>query len=93
MKPCRSTTFQHFRSAIYARSTTFQRSRSAICAVDCVLFCWVVWPSMPQALKVIEAWGFAYKTCAFCWNKGNTLPLFPDDFRDKMGLGYWTRAN
>ena len=62
-------------------------------AVDCVLFCWVVWPSMPQALKVIEAWGFAYKTCAFCWNKGNTLPLFPDDFEDKMGLGYWTRAN
>ena len=48
---------------------------------------------MPQALKVIEAWGFTYKTCAFCWNKGNTLPLFPDDFRDKMGLGYWTRAN
>ena len=62
-------------------------------AEDCALFCWVVWPSMPDALKVIEAWGFTYKTCGFCWNKGNTLPLFPDDFRDKMGLGYWTRAN
>ena len=62
-------------------------------ADDCALFCWVVWPSMPEALKVIEAWGFTYKTCAFCWNKGNTLPLFPDDFRNKMGLGYWTRAN
>ena len=42
---------------------------------------------------MIEAWGFTYKTCGFCWNKGNTLPLFPDDFKDKMGLGYWTRAN
>ena len=62
-------------------------------AADCVLFCWVVWPSMPNALKVIEAWGFKYKTCAFCWNKGNSLPLFPDDFKPKMGLGYWTRAN
>ena len=62
-------------------------------ATDCALFCWIVWPSMPDALKVIEAWGFTYKTCAFCWNKGNSLPLFPDDFKDKMGLGYWTRAN
>ena len=62
-------------------------------AEDCVLFCWVVWPSMPEALKVIEAWGFTYKTCAFCWNKGSTLPLFPDDFKARMGLGYWTRAN
>ena len=62
-------------------------------AEDCALFCWVVWPSLPEALGVIEKWGFAYKTCAFAWFKGNTLPLFPDDFRDKMGLGYWTRAN
>ena len=48
---------------------------------------------MPQAVEVIHAWGFEYKTCAFCWNKGNSLPLFPDDFQPKMGLGYWTRAN
>lgn len=62
-------------------------------ADDCALFCWVVWPSLPDALAIIEAWGFTYKTCGFCWVKGNSLPLFPDDFKDKMGLGYWTRAN
>ena len=62
-------------------------------ADDCALFCWIVWPSLPDALRVIEAWGFAYKTCGFAWVKGNSLPLFPDDFKDKMGLGYWTRAN
>ena len=60
---------------------------------DCVLFLWITWPNMPDALKVIEAWGFTYKTCAFCWVKGKSLPLFPDDFKDKMGMGYWTRAN
>ena len=63
-------------------------------ADDCALFCWIVWPSMPEALKVIEAWGFTYKTCAFAWLKGTTLPLFPEEpMRDKMGMGYWTRAN
>ena len=62
-------------------------------AEDCVLFLWGCWPRMPDAIQVIDAWGFTYKTCAFCWVKGRSLPLFPDDFHDKMGLGYWTRAN
>ena len=49
---------------------------------------------MPDALQVIDAWGFVYKTCAFTWLKGTTLPLFPDEpMKDKMGLGHWTRAN
>ena len=62
-------------------------------ADDCALFIWVCWPTLPEALQVIESWGFTYKTCGFCWVKGRALPLFPDDFKDKMGLGYWTRAN
>lgn len=64
-----------------------------LAADDCALFCWVCWPTLPDALRVIEAWGFTYKTCGFNWIKGNSLPLFPDDFRARMGLGYWTRAN
>lgn len=62
-------------------------------AEDAVLFCWITWPMLLDGLRVIEAWGFTYKTCGFCWVKGNSLPLFPEDFRDKMGLGFWTRAN
>lgn len=62
-------------------------------ADDCVLFLWICWPTLPEALGIIKEWGFQYKTCGFCWNKGNSLPLFPDDFKDKMGLGHWTRAN
>ena len=63
-------------------------------ADDCALFCWVVWPSLPDALRVIETWGFEYKTCGFCWVKTvRDMPLFPDDRIAKMGLGYWTRAN
>jgi site-specific DNA-methyltransferase (adenine-specific) len=36
---------------------------------DCCLFLWVVNPLLPEALEVIKAWEFKYKTLAFCWVK------------------------
>ena len=38
---------------------------------DCALFLWVTMPKLPEAFKVIEAWGFTYKTVAFTWVKKN----------------------
>lgn len=66
-----------------------------LAAPDCVLFCWVCWPSLPEALRVIEAWGFDYKTCGFDWMKANAsqLDMFRDDADVQVGMGYWTRAN
>lgn len=66
-----------------------------IAAKDCVLFMWGCWPILPQALRIIEAWGFTYKTCGFAWMKANTrqIDLFRDDADAHMTLGYWTRAN
>lgn len=64
-----------------------------IAADDCVLFIWIVWPMLPEALEVIKAWGFAYKTCGFSWMKGDPYCLFSDDTTPDMGMGYWTRAN
>jgi N6-adenosine-specific RNA methylase IME4 len=58
-----------------------------------VLFLWVVWPTLPEAIRVMEAWGFKYKTCAFCWMKADPYRLFAFDEDVYMGLGYWTRAN
>lgn len=68
---------------------------SELAADDCALFVWICWPSMPEALRLIEAWGFAYKTCAFSWMKANPrqIDLFRDDADADMGMGYWTRAN
>ncbi len=66
---------------------------SDLAADDCTLFLWACWPSFPDALSVIETWGFTYKTMGFMWVKGAGLPLFPEDVKDQMGLGYWTRAN
>ena len=36
---------------------------------DCILFMWTTDAHLPDALSVIEAWGFKYKTIAFIWNK------------------------
>lgn len=57
-------------------------------ADDCALFMWAVMPQLPEALAVIKAWGFTYKTCAFTWVKTTK-----DGERPAMGMGYWTRAN
>jgi N6-adenosine-specific RNA methylase IME4 len=64
-----------------------------LAADDAVLFMWIVWPTMPEALKIIEAWGFTYKTCAFAWLKADQYRLFALEEDVRMGLGYWTRAN
>ena len=55
---------------------------------DCVLFLWTTYPMLKEALKVIEAWGFKYKSIGFQWikqNKSGKGYFF--------GLGRWTRGN
>lgn len=66
-----------------------------LAADDCALFMWISWPMLPDALRLIEAWGFTYKTCAFDWMKAHTqqIDIFRDDGDPLMGMGYWTRAN
>ena len=34
---------------------------------DCALFLWATFPQLPEALRLIKAWGFRYKTVAFVW--------------------------
>lgn len=55
---------------------------------NCILFIWVTFPLLKEGLNTIEAWGFAYKTCAFNWVKRNKIS---DSYF--WGTGYWTRAN
>lgn len=42
---------------------------SSIASKHSWLFLWSVWAQLPQALDVIDGWGFDYKTCAFVWTK------------------------
>src|SRR6185312_12078508 len=66
-----------------------------LAAADCALFMWVTWPLLKDALELIGAWGFVYKTCAFSWMKANNRQpdMFSEDSPVQVGLGYWTRAN
>ena len=50
---------------------------------------WVTYPMLPDGLKLINAWGFKYKSIAFQWVK--TYPKQTDKF--VFGLGRWTRGN
>lgn len=56
-------------------------------ADDSVLLLWTTFPQLEEAFKVIEAWGFKYKTGAFTWVKTNK------DGSVYMGMGRHTRAN
>lgn len=56
-------------------------------AKDCAMFMWVVDSHMEQALELMNAWGFEYKTIAFVWVK--TKLSEPDEPR--IGMGLWTR--
>lgn len=65
-------------------------------ARDAALFIWVVQPMLPEALRVIEAWGFTFKTVAFCWVKLKGVAaqqkLFYAAEDVRLGLGYHTRS-
>lgn len=65
-----------------------------IVADDAALFMWVVQPMLPEAMRLIEAWGFTYKTIAYCWVKikGGQDRLFYAGEDVRKGLGYHTRA-
>jgi N6-adenosine-specific RNA methylase IME4 len=66
-----------------------------LAADDCVLLMWACWPTLPEALRLITAWGFTYKTCGFDWMKAHAgqIEMFRDDADVQVGMGYWTRAN
>lgn len=52
-----------------------------------VLFLWVTMPQLVEGLKVMQAWGFKYRTVAFTWIKRykSGKPFF--------GIGFWTKSN
>ena len=56
-----------------------------VAALDSMLFLWTTGPLLPQALAVMEAWGFEYKTQGFIWTPRTA------DGQPVMRTGYYTR--
>lgn len=57
-----------------------------VAAKDAILFMWVYQPLLPEALEVMESWGFEYKTIAFVWDK---LTVHG---KRHMSTGYYSRV-
>lgn len=60
---------------------------ASACAKDAVLLCWATMPLLREALQVIEAWGFEYRTAFLVWGKSNA------DGSPAVGFGRYTRSN
>ena len=54
---------------------------------DCCLFMWATSPLLPEAIETIKAWGFKFKTMAFCWNKQSKNGKWISN------MGRWTMGN
>ena len=53
----------------------------------CCLFLWATSPLLDEGMKVLEDWGFKYKTVAFCWSK------YTKTGKLVSNLGRWTMEN
>ncbi|MDP3794235.1 MAG: MT-A70 family methyltransferase [Candidatus Uhrbacteria bacterium] len=51
---------------------------AALATDDCVLFMWATSPKLEESFRVLNAWGFSYRT-SMVWVK------------DKIGMGYYAR--
>ena len=58
-----------------------------ISADTSVLLLWATFPQLQEALEVIKAWGFQYKTLGFSWLKTNK------DGSPFFGIGYYAKSN
>ena len=61
---------------------------SELMADNAILFLWTTYPFLQESFRVVEAWGFSYKTVGFVWVKQNIKNegLF-------FGIGNYTRSN
>lgn len=75
---------------------------------NCMLFMWATFPNLPDALELMKAWGFKYKTVGFTWVKTNKIQRSVEDYHPKhqiigsaetgfsspfFGIGYYTKSN
>lgn len=57
-----------------------------LAAPDCLLMMWATWPMLPEAIDLMKAWGFTYKTGG-AWSKRTT------NGKPSFGPGYILRSS
>lgn len=58
---------------------------SAMASENCLMWMWATWPMLPQAMDLMAAWGFTYKTGG-AWHKKTVHG------KDAFGTGYIFRS-
>ena len=65
---------RHYPTVVLADLKKLEVGR--IAAEDSLLFLWATSPHLDQAIELGKAWGFAWATVAFVWDKGRVNPGF-----------------
>jgi N6-adenosine-specific RNA methylase IME4 len=60
----------------------------SICDTDCALFLWTSNPLLDDALQLMKAWGFKFKTVYKVWTKRNVVSGTP-----AITPGYWSLSS
>lgn len=60
----------------------------SIASDKAICFMWATFPNYMEAVRLMQAWGFEYKTAAFIWVK-----KYPKSDTHVVGMGAYTRAN
>lgn len=85
MKPGQFVALAHYQTQSLSELSVWPVKEMA--AKNAALFMWATMPCLPEALTLMEAWGFRYKTVAFTWIKQYANGSLC------MGLGHYTRSN
>lgn len=86
---------RHYRTMTWPQLFDLGGEVQRVAAPHAVLLLWTTWPHLVNSLKLMETWGFQYKTCGFDWLKadGASIDLFDSPIKADMKMGYWTRSN
>ena len=60
----------------------------SICDTDCALFLWTSNPLLEDAIRLMKAWGFKFKTVYKVWTKRNVVSETP-----AITPGYWSLSS
>lgn len=78
---------RHYPTMTTDEICTMKDTIKKIADKNCALLMWVTMPCLPDAIKVLNSWGFKYKTCAFSWVKTRK------DGEPLAGMGSYTKSN
>lgn len=81
---CRGGAKKHYKTTDDSELQTMNVQNLA--ADNCMCFMWATYPKLQDALDLMKAWGFEYKTVAFTWIKMKGCEHF-------TGMGFYTRSN